>query len=97
MPATAGATKSTVLVTGLDVLREDHASGIIVLADSRVDGHGSTPGLNHRWVDVLAEHLVGGHRAVVNEGIAGGRLLHDFIGTNALGRVARDVLSNTGV
>jgi lysophospholipase L1-like esterase len=34
---------------------------------------------------------------VLNEGIAGNRVLHDIIGPNALARFDRDVLSQTGV
>ena len=34
---------------------------------------------------------------VLNEGIAGGRLLHDSLGPNALARFDRDVLSQTAV
>ena len=34
---------------------------------------------------------------VLNEGIAGGRLLHDSLGPNGLARFERDVLSQTGL
>jgi lysophospholipase L1-like esterase len=34
---------------------------------------------------------------VINEGIAGNRLLRDLVGTNALARFDRDVLSQNGV
>ena len=35
--------------------------------------------------------------AVLNAGISGNRVLHDFLGTNALARFDRDVLVQTGV
>ena len=54
-----------------------------------------------RWTDQLARRLVAqpGHRAmgVLNEGMAGNRLLHDSLGPNALARFDRDVLAQTGV
>jgi lysophospholipase L1-like esterase len=42
--------------------------------------------------------LPGNHKlGVLNEGIAGNKLLNDIIGPNALARFDRDVLSQTGV
>ena len=35
--------------------------------------------------------------AVLNAGVAGNRMLHDFVGTSALARFDRDVLVQTGV
>jgi lysophospholipase L1-like esterase len=37
------------------------------------------------------------HLAVVDQGISGNRVLHDFIGPNALARFDRDVLAQSGV
>jgi len=55
---------------------------------------GSTLGANHRSVDVLNTRLTRGW--VVNEGIAGNRLLVDEAGEHALARLDRDVLSVPG-
>jgi lysophospholipase L1-like esterase len=81
---------------------------IVALGDSITDGSQATelpPPLqldaNARWTDQLARRLLEqpGNRAmgVLNEGIAGGRLLHDSLGPNALARFDRDVLAQTEV
>jgi lysophospholipase L1-like esterase len=72
---------------------------IVAFGDSITDGDGSTPGSNSRWPDVLARRLISHHSraAMLNQGIAGNCILHDFIGPNALARFDRDVLSQTGV
>ena len=74
-------------------------NAIVALGDSITDGDGSTPGSNSRWPDVLARRLISRHItvAVLNEGIAGNCILHDFIGPNALARFDRDVLGQTEV
>jgi len=70
------------------------------MGDSVTVGFGSTPDLNQRWPDLLAERLLANSRtsrvAVVNAGVVGNRLLHDLVGTSALGRLDRDVLVQTG-
>jgi lysophospholipase L1-like esterase len=83
----------------LDVDVERRASAIVVLGDSMVDGVGSTAQQHRRWPDVLAERLVGSKRAwaVLNQGVGGARLLHDFIGLSGLARFERDVVSKAGV
>jgi lysophospholipase L1-like esterase len=74
---------------------------IATLGDSITDGFGSQMGANHRWPDHLAERLVARkaptYFAVINAAISGNRLLHDFIGPNALSRLDRDVLAQSGV
>ncbi|HEX7759110.1 MAG TPA: SGNH/GDSL hydrolase family protein [Caulobacteraceae bacterium] len=74
---------------------------IVALGDSITDGFGSQMGANHRWPDRLAERLVvrkgPTYFSVVNAAISGNRLLHDFIGPNALSRLDRDVLAQSGV
>ena len=66
-----------------------------------MDGSQSTLDMNTRWTDQLAKRLLAqpGNRAmgVLNQGFAGGRLLHDSLGPNALARFDRDVLAQTGV
>ncbi|MEJ5860425.1 MULTISPECIES: SGNH/GDSL hydrolase family protein [Caulobacter] len=78
------------------------ARTLAVIGDSLSDGVGSSPGLDRRWPDVLAERLAsraGAPWAVANQGIGGNRLLNDGVGAgvNALARLDRDVLALPGV
>jgi lysophospholipase L1-like esterase len=72
---------------------------IVTFGDSITDGTRSTPDTNHRWPNLLAERLAEHHirLSVVDEGIAGNRVLHDLVGPNALARFDRDVLGQPGV
>jgi lysophospholipase L1-like esterase len=77
---------------------------VVAFGDSITDGTLSTPDMNNRWPDHLARRLLmtaGGAKpqpmGVLNEGIAGNRILTDFIGPNALSRFDRDVLALAGV
>jgi lysophospholipase L1-like esterase len=96
-----GATAITkrALLTGIDVATGRKTRTIVALGDSITDGFGSTVDTNRRWPDILAERLVAKKAdfAVVNAGIGGNRLLHDFIGPNAVSRFERDVLSRPNV
>jgi lysophospholipase L1-like esterase len=96
-----GATTLTkrALLTGVDVAAGSKVRTIVTLGDSITGGFGSTPDANRRWPDLLAERLVQKKAdfAVANAGIGGNRLLHDFIGPNAVSRFERDVLSRSGV
>lgn len=78
---------------------------IVAFGDSIVDGDGSTIDADHNWASILIRRL-GKTReslkwAVVNEGIAGNRLLGDgpiaSLGKSALARFDRDALSVPGV
>jgi len=64
------------------------------------DGFASTPDMNQRWPNLLADRLQSRHRtsdvSVLNAGIIGNRILHDLVGTGALARLDRDVLAQTG-
>lgn len=99
-----GATKaaSWMLLTGVDV--EDGAANawaVVTLGDSITDGAHSTVDGNRRWPDMLAARLQGKASTagigVLNEGVSGGRILHDHAGINALARLDRDVLAQSGV
>jgi lysophospholipase L1-like esterase len=87
------------LLTGVDVVTGGKVRTIVALGDSITGGFGSTPDANKRWPDQLAERMVQKKAdfAVVNAGIGGNRLLHDFIGPNAVSRFERDVLSRPAV
>lgn len=97
---TATTTQSYYFLTGVEVSASARTRAIVTLGDSVTDGFGSTPDTNRRWPNLLAERLqsAGGSRlAVLNAGISGNRILHDFVGANALARLDRDVLVQTGV
>ncbi len=78
-------------------------SAIIAFGDSITDGTRSTPNTNHRWPDLLIQRLAAvkgaNVRAILNEAIAGNRLLSEStvaFGINALARFDRDVLAQPG-
>jgi lysophospholipase L1-like esterase len=97
----ATTTQSFYFLTGVEVSASERTRAIVTLGDSITDGFGSTPDTNQRWPNLLAERLQsiwGTSRvAVLNAGISGNRVLHDLVGTNALARLDRDVLVQTGV
>jgi lysophospholipase L1-like esterase len=76
-------------------------AAIVTFGDSVTDGTASTLGANNRWPDYLARRLAarsGNHLSVIDEGIAGNRVLLDLPNqVNALARLDRDVLSQAGV
>jgi lysophospholipase L1-like esterase len=71
---------------------------VVALGDSITDGANSTWGANLRWPDQLADR-VNTRLGVLNAGISGNRLLLDggSAGPNALARLNRDVLTQSGV
>ncbi|MET9294984.1 GDSL-type esterase/lipase family protein [Streptomyces sp. NPDC003077] len=81
-------------VTGVDVLADEGTGVAVVFGDAWLEGAGTVAGVNRRSVDALNRGL--GHGWVVNQGIAGNRLLTDEIGEHALARFERDVLSVPG-
>lgn len=88
-------------LAGVEVTASKQTGVIVALGDSITDGTASTPDTNNRWPNHLAERLMaqpGNHKmGVLDEGIAGNRVLQDVIGPNALSRLDRDVLVQTGV
>ncbi len=96
-----GATTVTkrLLLAAVDVAVTRRTKVVVALGDSITGGFGSTAEANRRWTDLLSERLAARKvaTAVVNAGIGGNRLLHDFIGPNALSRFDQDVLSQSGV
>ena len=88
-------------LAGVEVVASERTGAIIALGESITDGTQSTVDANNRWPDHLARRLMAqpGNRemGVLNEGIAGNRLLHDSLGPNGLARFDRDVLAQTGV
>ncbi|GAA3107468.1 SGNH/GDSL hydrolase family protein [Streptosporangium carneum] len=82
-------------ITGVDVRVPEGAAVAVAFGDSWFDGVGTTPGANRRSPNLLNRRLARGW--VVNQGIAGNRLLTDEIGEHALARFERDVLQVPGV
>jgi lysophospholipase L1-like esterase len=76
---------------------------IVALGDSITDGSGSKGNANGRWPDLLANRLLARlgmpAKSVVDEGIAGNRVLTDdpANGVSALHRLTRDVLVRRGL
>jgi lysophospholipase L1-like esterase len=85
-------------LTDVEVRASKDTFALITFGDSITDGTRSTPDTNHRWPNLLAERFAQ-HRvklSVVDQGIAGNRVLHDLVGPNALARFDRDVLARAG-
>ncbi len=97
---TGTTTQSFYLLTAVDVGAPAPAGAIVTLGDSVTDGFASTPDMNQRWPNLLAERLQGHARtsdmAVLNAGISGNRILHDIVGPSSLSRLDRDVLVQSG-
>jgi lysophospholipase L1-like esterase len=88
-------------LAGVEVTASMQTGAIVTFGDSITDGTTSTPDTNNRWPDHLARRLMaqpGNNRmGVLNQGIAGNKLLNEILGPNALARYDRDVLTQTGV
>jgi lysophospholipase L1-like esterase len=97
---TATKVTSWYLLKAVEVDAGNNASSIVILGASISEGFNSTRDKNARWPDLLGERLQGNKATsqvgIINEGISGGRLLHDVTGPSALARVDRDVLAQPG-
>lgn len=99
LPQTVG-TDHWYLLSAVEVWARPESAAIVVVGDSITDGRGSTTNQNDRWPDVLAHRLHAAGRddlTVLNQGVGGGRVLRDGLGTSALGRFDRDVIAQPGV
>jgi lysophospholipase L1-like esterase len=100
MPVSA-TTRAWFWLAAVEVLAPKQVGAVAAFGDSVTDGVRSTVDANNRWPDHLARALVGqqgNHQmGVLNAAITGNRLLHDGIGSNALARFERDVLTHAGV
>jgi lysophospholipase L1-like esterase len=88
-------------LSGVEVWSKATTAGVVMLGDSLTDGRGSTTNMNNRWPDQLLARLQS-HRstadiAVLNEAAGGNRVLNDGLGPNALARLDRDVLAQSGI
>jgi lysophospholipase L1-like esterase len=97
----AAASEALISVTALFVPANSGQRLVVAFGDSLTDGDGSTPEADHTWPAYLSSRLrkldQASTAAVVNEGIAGNRLLADSIGTGGLARFDRDALALPGV
>ena len=97
--------ESSILMSAVLVPAQPSQRLVVAFGDSIVDGDGSTVDADQNWPSHLIRRLqrtgAGSKLAVVNEGIAGNRLLSDgplaILGVNALARFDRDALSMPGV
>jgi lysophospholipase L1-like esterase len=91
-------TQAWFFLARVEVEAPERVGAIVAFGDSITDGTRSTPNTNSRWPDQLAKRLAASNTkmAVVNEGIAGNRVLCDGAGVSALARFDRDVLVQTG-
>ena len=87
-------------LAGVEVAASNQTGMVVIFGDSLTEGTHSALDGNKRWPDQLAQRLMAtpGNRTlgVLNEGIAGGRLLHDSLGPSGLARFDRDLLAQTG-
>jgi len=97
-------TQSWFFLSRVEVAAPDQVGAVVALGDSITDGTLSTADTNNRWPDHLAKRLMAQATSartlmmgVLNQGIAGNRVLSDFVGPSALARFDRDVLAQSGV
>jgi len=87
-------------ISGIDVMADASARGIVAIGDSITDGRGTDTNGNNRWTDILAARLQASaataNVAVMNQGI-GATSLVGMTGTAAEARFTRDVLGQSGV
>jgi lysophospholipase L1-like esterase len=98
----ATTTQAWFFLSSVDVQAPAQVGAVVAFGDSITDGTLSTPDTNNRWPDHLARRLMTTGRGarpmgVLNEGIAGNRVLSEVVGPSALARFDRDVLAQSGV
>jgi lysophospholipase L1-like esterase len=95
----ATTTAAWFFLSRVEVAASQQAGAIVAFGDSITDGTRSTANTNNRWPDHLAKRLQAQkiNIGVLNQGIAGNRVLGDGAGVSALARFDRDVLAQGGV
>lgn len=83
----------------VEVMAPEPVGAVVTFGDSITDGTRSTVNTNNRWPDHFAKRLAAQNirMGVLNQGIAGNRVLGDGAGVSALARFDRDVLVQPGV
>jgi lysophospholipase L1-like esterase len=88
-------------LSGVETWSKTGTAAAAMLGDSLTDGRGSTTNMNNRWPDQLLDRLQSRRDtadiAIVNQAAGGNRVLNDGLGPNALARLDRDVLAQSGV
>ncbi|KAF9555079.1 SGNH hydrolase [Agrocybe pediades] len=88
-------------LSALEVWAPKNVGALAIVGDSITDGRGSTDNMNNRWPDLVLAKMQANpatrNIAVVNQAAGGNRILADGLGPNALGRIDRDVLAQSGV
>jgi lysophospholipase L1-like esterase len=88
-------------LSAIDVIPSGATRAVVAVGDDLTDGFGAGFDGNNRWTDVLATRLreAGRPTGILNEGIAGNRVLNDSpcFGRSALNRLSDDVLRQSGV
>jgi lysophospholipase L1-like esterase len=82
----------------VEVAAPEQVGAVVTFGDSITDGTRSTLNMNSRWPDLFAKRLQAAkiNMGVLNQGIAGNRVLGDGAGVSALARFDRDVIAQTG-
>ncbi len=106
---TAGTFGFWTILSGIDVADAGPAGSVVAFGDSITDGYSSTPNTNSRWPNFLARRLLArgpdSAPGVVDEGIAGNRILQDAFsgfpdgrtaGVSGLARLGHDLISQPG-
>lgn len=88
-------------LSAVEVASDGAKGAVVALGDSITDGASARPDKNERWTDLFAQRLHVSHleMAVLNAGIGGNRVLTSSPcwGQNAVARLGRDVLAQTGI
>jgi lysophospholipase L1-like esterase len=86
-------------ISGIDVMADASARGIVAIGDSITDGRGTDNDKNNRWTDIMAARVQANaataNVSTMNQGIGATNLVGT--GTAAQARFARDVLGQSGV
>jgi lysophospholipase L1-like esterase len=96
----ADTTRQWLFLSGVDVVNSAVTGAIVAIGNSITDGAASTPNMNRRWPNILAQRLLASGeppKAVIDAGISGNRVLSPGAGPSALSRFDRDVLMQPGV
>src|SRR5262252_3355176 len=87
-------------ISGIDVMADASAMGIVAIGDSITDGRGTDNDKNNRWTDIMAARVQANSAtanvSTMNQGIGATNLIGTG-GTAAQARFARDVLGQSGV
>ena len=87
-------------ISGIDVMADASAKGVVAIGDSITDGRGTDNDKNNRWTDIMAARLQANAAtakvATMNQGIGATNLVGSS-GTAAQARFKRDVLGQSGV